>query len=448
MKLYLKRATGGMISLGMLAGAWSWLDNMPSTDEHGTWISPSYGQILRITPIMAEAYSLTSVSCVRERLFPAHLGLVEYLAGVTIEPNKIGINLHIDGALEPIPYVRADMPENCIAQSNGESGAIHTFDVFWAAMNDHYPFFDLHDVNWEDRRALAPATNDISDAELSDLLRRALTGLNDGHLLVSMDDQGTFTPSQLPQWLEQTPNLTRSMLWETALSGAGTPLERVEGISIRYGLRPDGIGYVALKEMEVQTAFGQTMHEATVRAFSEVADALSGANSIVVDVRYNPGGSDSVAMALASFFATEAQLAFSKSAWRNPSFSEAFDVTVAPSTEQVLSQPVVLLTGDLTGSAAEVFALTLREFPQVTTTGTNTAGALSDVLEFTLPNGWRLGLSAQKYVSVDGEVFEGSGIPADIRVLPDGAEISRGVDTILMQAIQLLSTRRDGQNGS
>ena len=53
----------------------------------------------------------------------------------------------------------------------------------------------------------------------------------------------------------------------------------------------------------------------------------------------------------------------------------------------------------------------LRVLPQVKILGQATQGAHSDVLNKTLPNGWKLGLSNEIYTLADGRVYEGRGIP-------------------------------------
>lgn len=61
-----------------------------------------------------------------------------------------------------------------------------------------------------------------------------------------------------------------------------------------------------------------------------------------------------------------------------------------PQGGPALSQPVILLTGPLTASAAEIFTLAMRELLQVTVLGDPTAGALCVIQDGTLPNRWTL----------------------------------------------------------
>jgi C-terminal processing protease CtpA/Prc len=82
----------------------------------------------------------------------------------------------------------------------------------------------------------------------------------------------------------------------------------------------------------------------------------------------------------------------------------------------------------------------MRERPETTIMGTRSSGGLSDVLEFTLPNGWLLGLSFQKYLSTQGEMFEGIGIPPDIFVEFDADSIIGGTDSLVEAAVHLLGS--------
>ena len=440
MKKLTSRILASLLVAGTISVAASWFINMPSKEMLGTWVAPDYGQVMRITRLRAEVYRTTAVSCFREYAFPAHLGLVNLIAGASIERRNDMLELSVDGVVEPIRHTRSEFPSECAEPDHTERGAIHTFDVFWSAMDEHYPFFDLHNVDWDTRRELAPSSDDLSEVELSFLLKQATLGLDDGHVQLSMGDQGYFSPEEDPSWLKANPSLTRKLLWQTALSQAEIPVQGLEGFSIRYGMRSDGIGYIAIKEMEVQKPIGQSSHEAASRAFQQVVMDLQDAEGIVVDVRYNPGGSDSVAVAIAEYFLQTPITAFSKRSWQHEGFSEPFQIKVHPAQGPNLAQPVVVLISEMTGSAAEIFTLIMRERPETTIMGTRSSGGLSDVLEFTLPNGWLLGLSYQEYLSAQGEVFEGIGIPPDIFVEFDADGIIAGTDALVETAVHLLGS--------
>lgn len=98
-----------------------------------------------------------------------------------------------------------------------------------------------------------------------------------------------------------------------------------------------------------------------------------------------------------------------------------------------------------THSAAEIFALTMRRHPHCITIGRPTGGCLSDILCVKLPNGWRLGLSYQRYHEAETErCYEGVGIPPDILLdrVSAAEQTSGGVarDSWLDDALQTLPT--------
>jgi carboxyl-terminal processing protease len=76
--------------------------------------------------------------------------------------------------------------------------------------------------------------------------------------------------------------------------------------------------------------------------------------------------------------------------------------------------PVYLVTSDVTVSAGEVFTLYMRALPNVTHVGATTRGALSDMIEKPLPNGWSLALACEIYRDPAGENYEVRGIPPKV----------------------------------
>ena len=79
--------------------------------------------------------------------------------------------------------------------------------------------------------------------------------------------------------------------------------------------------------------------------------------------------------------------------------------------------------------------MALRELPQVTLIGENSAGAISDKMDRQLPNGWAFGLPHQRFETPDGTSFEGPGVPPDINVDMNIGAFALGQDAILETAI-------------
>ena len=75
----------------------------------------------------------------------------------------------------------------------------------------------------------------------------------------------------------------------------------------------------------------------------------------------------------------------------------------------------------------------------ITTIGEPTAGAFSNMLQKTLPNGWTFAFSNERYFAAySGQNYEGKGIPPDIELFQDKAAFAQGKDNILEFAISQL----------
>lgn len=81
----------------------------------------------------------------------------------------------------------------------------------------------------------------------------------------------------------------------------------------------------------------------------------------------------------------------------------------------------------------------MKGLPQVTILGTPTQGALSDIYEKELPNGWTLGLSNMRFYSRDLICYENVGIPVDLRVENRLLDLETGVDPVLSAAMKAIA---------
>lgn len=96
---------------------------------------------------------------------------------------------------------------------------------------------------------------------------------------------------------------------------------------------------------------------------------------------------------------------------------------------------VVILTGPFTASAAENLALSLqsREAPALIV-GERSAGQLSDVIPWVLPNGVGISIGMEVYERPDGTSAEATGLSPDVTVafqpwVTDDSTIQAPIDT-------------------
>jgi C-terminal processing protease CtpA/Prc len=216
-----------------------------------------------------------------------------------------------------------------------------------------------------------------------------------------------------------------------------------------YGMLPGAVGYLritAFDGYESGGGFDGQLH-ALEAALDEILANADKLNGLIVDVRINYGGSDVLGVAVASRLAPHDYLAFVKKARNDPAdpsrFTEPQATRVRVSARPHFHGNVVLLTGSNTVSAGETFTMALMDrTPEVTRVGQNTQGVFSDQLTRRLPNGFRFALPNEVFLTEDGKVFEGEGIPPHVEVPAfSKVDFKNGRDAALERAIEILTKR-------
>lgn len=236
-------------AVGILFGLFclSWLIFMPNSAERGAWRSGTGGAVLHLTPLKATLYSESGHGCLSVLSFPAHMKLVELAEGASVSVVDGQLQLAVNGGLQNLRFEKLDaLPKDCTDPTSDTATGKDVFEAVWIAMDENYAFFDLHRVDWAERRALAPnpeRQTQMTDAEVSAMLLAMMEGLDDGHVYFGSDTIGYKSPSQPPEWLPAGGKLTRDILRDIATANAGTSLTEVSEAPIFYGLRDDGIGY-------------------------------------------------------------------------------------------------------------------------------------------------------------------------------------------------------------
>jgi C-terminal processing protease CtpA/Prc len=215
---------------------------------------------------------------------------------------------------------------------------------------------------------------------------------------------------------------------------------------VQFGLINRGIGYLRILSFqdytEEKSAEGN-LH-ALDAALDEVFDHSQRLTGLIVDIRINGGGSDRLAIVLASRLAREKYLAYSKVIRNNLDgplhFTEPQPIWVVPGARPGFKGKVVLLAGADTVSAGETFTMALMgRRPAVIHVGDDTQGVFSDELRRTLPNGWCFSLPNEVFLTERGKAFDAVGVPPSIRVsVFSGEDLREGRDAALDKALEIL----------
>ncbi len=429
---------------------------LPAIDlaYHGVWQSDGYGYLVDIAADRARLFHITPAQCLpaEDGADDVHRFLAEHPPELTDGGERMRIGEPGDAWGVPVRR-RARLPVACDAPT--PRGAVANFAAFADFFSAHYAFFDLYGVDWAKTvEAMRPRIEDgMSDAALFGVFREMLAPLRDGHvtlrgrvdgddveyephegetvsrLRAQAADRGILFDRYAGQFLKRH---WMTGVRQTLLGGEG----RLGGDRlIQYGMLDEAVGYLGLLTMAGFSGnrdIGFTDAADDYRVFDAVLDeamdsfAQRGARAVVVDLSVNFGGFDRIGRELAARFASRKTLAYEKWPGDFPG-AEPFALFVEPNSRPGFSGPVYVLTSDITVSAGETATMALRALPGVTHLGSTTRGALSDVLDKSLPNGWEISLSNEVYRDSDGVMWEGRGIAPQVPLTVfDPADPHRG----------------------
>jgi len=165
-----------------------------------------------------------------------------------------------------------------------------------------------------------------------------------------------------------------------------------------------------------------TIENFDARCASETIGAVEalleqGAEKLIFDVRYNPGGYKDELVEILDYLLPEGVL------FR----SEYYDGSTSTdkSDAKCLDMPMAVLVNGGSYSAAEFFAAALREYDAAVTVGEKTTGKGYFQSVFKLKDGSAVGLSIGKYYTPNGVSLEGVGIDPDVKVEIVSADLAQ-----------------------
>lgn len=161
-------------------------------------------------------------------------------------------------------------------------------------------------------------------------------------------------------------------------------------------------GYIQLK------VFSENADEQFETALIELLG--EGIDSLVVDLRDNPGGLLDTAIAVTSIFLADGEVVVTQS----PDSRRAYEVTGAVLVPDDLEAVFVVNKGS--ASASEVVSAVLQERSRATVVGENTFGKNTVQQRFRLSNGGALKLTVARWLTPGGLDFGGVGVTPDVEM--------------------------------
>jgi len=182
-------------------------------------------------------------------------------------------------------------------------------------------------------------------------------------------------------------------------------LETVKSVVI-----DDHIGYIRVSQFSEPTANAMRMH---------LSDLLPGEiDSIIVDLRNNPGGLLSSVIEISDMFIDKGTIVSTKG--RDPSQNQEYEATTKKIVPNI---PLIVLVNEGSASASEIFAAAMKDNQRGILVGKNTFGKGSVQTVLGLPDGSGIRITTALYYTPSGISINNKGLEPDEVV--DAVEITK-----------------------
>lgn len=207
------------------------------------------------------------------------------------------------------------------------------------------------------------------------------------------------------------------------------PRRNVQLPSVAAEMLSDNVGYIQISEFQSNTA-------------SEFCDYLAmleqeGMESLIVDLRDNPGGLLSSVVNILDVILPEGTVVYTEDKYGNRDTYK--------SDGKCIDYPMVVLVNENSASASEIFAGAIKDYDYGTLLGTTTFGKGIVQTIFPLEDGDALKITTAKYYTPEGYNIHGAGIEPDVELEyeflgPEGESYDKQYDNQLQEAIKMLSS--------
>ncbi|MFJ8010964.1 S41 family peptidase [Streptomyces sp. NPDC096339] len=418
MRFRSSKAATALVVLALAGGAVAPASAAPRPPADGVWRVEGYGTVLSVADGRLQEYQTTAVSCIKgaaarrtaEGAYRTDDGTV-----LTIRPSG---SLHVAGSAGDRELRRlAGLPAACGRSTSDDP--VTTFDVFWQSFEENYPFFAAKGIDWHARRDLyrAKVHAGTTRDELFSLFSDMVAPLYDAHVAV-IDGDRRFAQVRpgTPAIGETLDDRVKDHILRYDLDGK-SPTEFANG-RIGYADLPGGLGYLRISGFagyDAQDSSYAAQLAELDRALDTVltVERTAALKGLIIDLRINGGGSDALGLRLAGRLSDTPYTAYRK----RTRYTHPQPVRVQPDAHAPrYGGPVAVLTASTTFSAGETFTQALMDRPGRTVRiGEATQGVFSDVMERALPNGMKVRLPNEEFLTRSGRTFDGDGILPHLR---------------------------------
>jgi hypothetical protein len=302
--------------------------------------------------------------------------------------------------------------------------AAAAFDQLWDAFDSTYAGFTLRpDVDWDKLRdewrprALACQTSEDFAAACASMLRP----LRDLH--VSLTLAGSDIPVyNRPRAANANPAAHKKILGNVHVAGR-----------VQSAVTTNNIGFIAIYGWD---------DPAIPEQFDAALESMRQTRALVLDVRWNGGGSEGLAQKVAGRFLVGPTV-YAYDQFRDgparSSLTKRFVRTVSPCGPWRYDQPVILLIGQKCMSSCESFVGMMMGATNVTTMGDHTCGSSGNPQIVELPLEMTVGVPRWIDYLPDGKPLDERGFQPRIPFAPSAEGLSGARDDLLTAALDRLA---------
>lgn len=397
------------------------------------WEQVGYDRILKINDTSYTYFNVDKYNCSKlvQGNFVGRFSVVDYKKNLLVL-NPGGV---VNYRFRSINRV----PKTCISDNNEKDNDFEiNFESFWDTFNRNYGFFEERNIDWQEiYDVYSPRVQTIhSTKAFGKLLIAIVNQFNDGHIQLDIPELNQTRPKTQVDLVMYSKNQILDSITKKYLIN---PHSYNNGV-IRWGItKNNNFGYIGIRDMngfanvsptlldktvDFDSLYNQKQqsyqpleqfkHEINGVAFimDKILRDFTGTKSIIIDLRFNGGGYETVSLKLLSYFVNEEKHIFSVKSKTKKGFTPVQKYYIKPSEQS--RKKVYILTSPFSSSATEIFVLGSLSFDNFQRWGSKTNGIFSEMLWKQLPNGWEYSMSNEVYMDTNNSSYEGKGIDVEM----------------------------------
>ena len=198
----------------------------------------------------------------------------------------------------------------------------------------------------------------------------------------------------------------------------------IETKTVEYEMKKEGIGYIRVEEFD----------KVTYDQFKAALDDLEGQgmNSLIIDLRGNPGGQLTTVTDMLKLFLPEGVIVSTKDKYGNTD-----EITCDGDHE--FKKPLAVLVDGRSASASEIFSAAIQDYGVGTIVGTQTYGKGVVQQTIDLGDGTCMKITISEYYTPSGRSINGTGVTPDVEVEYEYDENDPEKDDQLEKAIEVVN---------